>query len=293
HKSAPNALKPLRGFISSGNQTAFHLLRDPDLKTHSVLDAQTFFRLPDLGGALLDYMKRAQRGAAVFSLSGQRTNAALPSPFPFKVQLWSKFRIQGRQYHNTHLPNDIHTVFATPPGPEWEYGRNDCVVINIDNTKLWPHSSLEGHCIALVKMIFLPSYGRNSLVKPLRGTEEFLVYCERFDVVNQPPPPPQYNDIPCYQAWKPFYPDYASGCYILKKALRANGTPFGDIIPLPQFRAQVDVSPRLRGPADSRLSPMNVMAVGSDFLLNKYWEKELWYILEKADPCVSSNSSTT
>ncbi|KAF5347497.1 hypothetical protein D9757_014317 [Collybiopsis confluens] len=119
------------------------------------------------------------------------------------------------------------------------------------------------------------------------GADQFLAYCERFDVVSQPPPPQQYAHLPCYHAWKPHYPDYFSGCYVLRKALRSSGAPFGDIIPISQFRAQVAVAPRLRNVADIHLTSYNVMTYASDYLLNKFWDKELWYAFENADPCLS------
>ncbi|KAJ3834116.1 hypothetical protein F5878DRAFT_545408 [Lentinula raphanica] len=279
----PNAPRPLRTFLGNRGHTAFHLIREPDLKTHTVQDAQTLFQLPDFSAALLDYLNRARSGTSVFAIAGRRMVNDVSTEFPFTIKIWSKLHVQGKQYHAIHLPNDTHTVFATPPNAEWKFGRNDCVLINIDDQRVWPQSSLEGHCVVMVKMIFAPTYGRNKNHHP--RTDEFLAYCKRFDVVNQPPPPSQYANIPCYQAWKPNYPDYFSGCYVLKKALRSNGEPFGDIIPVSQFRAQVDVAPRLRGAADSRLTRSNVMAYATDYLLNKFWEKELWYALDKSDLC--------
>ncbi|KAJ3818244.1 hypothetical protein F5880DRAFT_1491700 [Lentinula raphanica] len=278
----PNAPQPLRTFLGNRGHTAFHLIREPDLKTYTVHDAQALFQLPDFSLALQDYLHRARSGTSVFAIAGRRM-ANEATEFPFSVKIWSKLHIQGKQYHDMHLPNDTHTVFATPPDADWRFGRNDCALVNIDDQNVWPRSSLEGHCVVMVKMIFAPAYSKNKSHHP--RTDEFLAYCERFDVVNQPAPPPQYADIPCYQAWKPYYPDYFSGCYVLRKALRANGEPFGDIIPISQFRAQVDVTPRLRGAADSRLTRSNVMAYASDYLLNKFWEKELWYALEKSDLC--------
>ncbi|KAJ3739032.1 hypothetical protein DFH05DRAFT_1595529 [Lentinula detonsa] len=286
-RTDPNTPSPLPTF-TNGDHTAFHLLWDPDLKTLSLDDVQRTFNLPDFFGAVLDYLDRANTGTHIFSIRGQRTPRDVSTLHaPFRVKVWSKLSIQGRQYHNIHLPNETHTIFAAPPGSEYKFGRSDCVVFNIDAKKIWPRSSLEGHAVAIVKVVFAPAYGRYSTYHHPR-TDEFLAYCERYDVVNQPPPPAKYTHLPCYQAWKPYYPDYASGCYVLKKALRTNGTPFGDIVPISQFRAQVDLAPYLQGKADSHLSPTNVMTYAPRLLLNKYWEKELWYALDKSDPCSSS-----
>ncbi|KAF5390496.1 hypothetical protein D9757_005246 [Collybiopsis confluens] len=280
------ALNPFRSFLSNRGHTAFHLIQQPDLKSHSVLEAQAVFQLPDFSGALEDYFTRARLGISTFTIAGRRS-ASHTHEFPFKVHVWSKVAIQGRQFHNLLLPNDIRTIFATPPSPDsqWKFGRNDCVLLNIDDEKEWPHSSLEGHCVAIVKMIFSLSYPANHANRP--GADRFLAYCERFDTVNQPPPPQQYAHLPCYQAWKLYYPDYFSGCYVLRKALRSSGAPFGDVIPISQFRAQVAVAPRLRNTADIHLTPYNVMTYASEYLLNKFWDKELWYAFENADPCSS------
>ncbi|KAJ3765392.1 hypothetical protein FB446DRAFT_795094 [Lentinula raphanica] len=237
-RNNPNAPKPLRALLANKGHTAFHLIREPDLKTHSVHDAQALFQLPDFPAALFDYLARAKSGTSTFTIAGRRMVHGVATQFPFTLKTWSKVNIQGKQYHNLLRPNDTRTVFATSPdaGSDWKFGRTDCVLINTDDQKVWPQSSLEGHRAVVVKIIFAPAYPRDVIHRP--RTDEFLAYCERFDVVNQPSPPPGYADLPCYQAWKPHFPDYFSGCYVLKKALRSNGQPFWDIIPVSQFRAQ-------------------------------------------------------
>lgn len=134
-------------------------------------------------------------------------------------------------------------------------------------------------------MIFAPSKPRGAKFPP-PGTDKILAYCERLDVVNQPLPPSKYAKLPVYQAWGPgIYPDYFSGQYVLRKVFRKDKMPLGDIIPLLQFRAMVDVEVRHREKANTFLTCYNVSHVSDNFFLNKYLDKELFYALEKSHPC--------
>jgi len=81
------------------------------------------------------------------------------------------------------------------------------------------------------------------------------------------------------------YPDYFSGQYVLRKAFRRDSTPLGDIIPLPQFRAMVDVNTRHGEKANPSLTCYNITHISDNFLLNKYWDKENFYAFQKSDPC--------
>ena len=63
---------------------------------------------------------------------------------PFKdIQVWFKLRLQTRDIHTCAvLP--VQTVLASPPEGAWEYGCYDSVVVNMDGTKTWPSSGLQG-----------------------------------------------------------------------------------------------------------------------------------------------------
>lgn len=105
----------------------------------------------------------------------------------------------------------------------------------------------------------------------------FLTYAQRFDIV------PQLNPKLSNSATaKGPYPDPSSGLYILKRAKRANQGLIGDIIPLDQVRTLVELAPRFGGSADRRLTKANSLAYSSEFWLNKYLTKELFYALELA-----------
>ena len=90
---------------------------------------------------------------------------------------------------------------------------------------------------------------------------QFLAYVRRYDIINQQNPNPN------------------GGLYLLKKATRANGEQIGDIVPLEQIRALVDLTPRFSSTANAKLISSTSMAYSKEFWLNKYFNKELFYAL--------------
>jgi len=74
-------------------------------------------------------------------------------------------------------------------------------------------------------------------------------------------------------------PQATTGLYLLKRAKRRNGDIMGDIVPLDQVRALVDVVPRFGRKADTRLTMANSMEYSEEFWLNKYFNKELFLSL--------------
>ena len=99
---------------------------------------------------------------------------------------------------------------------------------------------------------------------------QFLVYIQCYDVVPQHDPTgAQYG----------MYPDSNTGCYLLKRAVQSNGEVLRDIIPLDQLRSLADVAPRFGEEADPRLTNTNSIVYAKEFWLNKYFDKELFYIL--------------
>ncbi|KAJ4494093.1 hypothetical protein C8J55DRAFT_416949 [Lentinula edodes] len=288
-KQDASALLPLRIFTDniSGEISAFKVNRDPDLKTLTIEQVSNLYSLPDFSGACLDFLERIQAKTQTFVIGGRRSlNQSISLPFT-RVKVWSRIRIQTKTYFNTDLLADSHTIFAAPPSPGWEFGRQNAAVVNINSSFEWPRSSLEGHCVVLVKIIFTVAQPRKPS-PPVDGTHRFLAYCERLDVVNQPPPPLEYRSLPGYNAWPSHFPDYSSGCFILKRARRADGTPFGDIIPVSQFRSLVDICPRYRSTPHASLTRSSSQYHSDEFFLNKYFNKELFFTLDKVDPCLTS-----
>ena len=67
--------------------------------------------------------------------------------------------------------------------------------------------------------------------------------------------------------------------HVLHRVKRANGKYFGNVIPLNQLRAPVNLVPRFRKTENKCLSSKNSMALSEEFWLNKYWEKDFFYAL--------------
>jgi len=101
----------------------------------------------------------------------------------------------------------------------------------------------------------------------------FLTYVQRFDIVPQ-----------AQQQWggttaKGSFPDQASSLFVFKRAKRSNMTLIGDILPLCQLRSLVDLIPRFGTTAHRSLTSENCLEYSSEFLLNKYFDKELFWPL--------------
>ena len=72
----------------------------------------------------------------------------------------------------------------------------------------------------------------------------------------------------------------STGMYCLKRARRSDGSFFGNVIVLEHIRALVDLVPRFGEAAEKRLSKETVLEHVSEFRLNKYFHKELFYALQ-------------
>jgi hypothetical protein len=142
HGLYPLAPQPYRTFVSA--QTAIHLTRDPSFRRMSVEQAAEQFNLPDLLGALIDYLSLDDSDNCAV---GSRRVADCNSPLPSNIkalEVWTKIRIQNHAYHVPHDVLPAQTVNVFPPSMAWPVGRGDAVLINMDPTKVWPHGGIEG-----------------------------------------------------------------------------------------------------------------------------------------------------
>jgi hypothetical protein len=94
---------------------------------------------------------------------------------------------------------------------------------------------------------------------------------QRFNIV------PQVNPAFSGSGLAGPFPEQATSMYLLRRSLRSNGSPLGDIIPLSQLRALVDLCPHFSEKADNRLTIHNGMAFSKEFWLNKYFDKEMFF----------------
>jgi hypothetical protein len=67
--------------------------------------------------------------------------------------------------------------------------------------------------------------------------------------------------------------------FVLKHDLRQDGSIVGDIIPLSQLRALVELTPVFGEKADCRVAKELSLEYSMNFWLNKYFTKELYYAL--------------
>jgi hypothetical protein len=98
-----------------------------------------------------------------------------------------------------------------------------------------------------------------------------LAYAQRFDIVPQP--------CPQSLEQKGLYVEPLTKMYRMKRACRSDRSNMGGIIPLGQVRALVNLVPLFGEVADKRLTKETLLEYGSDFWLNPYFDKELFYSL--------------
>ena len=118
---------------------------------------------------------------------------------------------------------------------------------------------------------------RNPAFAPLPGTEGFLAYVQRFDVIPQVNPETNVRGA---------FPEATSGMYALKRARRYNasgqrGSPQGDIIPLDRLRVPVELTPQFGKKADPRLKKETSLDHWDTFWLSKWFNKELFFALSQ------------
>ena len=128
----------------------------------------------------------------------------------------------------------------------------------------------EGHCVAQIRMLFLVAPRRGGEL--LRGLEQFLAYVEWFDLIPQP------------VSLAPTSPRAAgrnpvTQMYLLKRASRAGLQHFGDVVPLTQLRDPVQLIPSFGKSADPWLTMQNSLHYSTEFWLNSYANKEIFWAL--------------
>jgi hypothetical protein len=129
-----------------------------------------------------------------------------------------------------------------------------------------------GHCVAQVRLVMraVPFCG----FRIPQGANVFLTYVQRFDLV------PQVNASFSTNGSAGQFPEPSTSMYLLRRAVRANGSCLGDVIPLSQLRTLVDLIPNFGAKADGHLTMANSLEYSNQFWLNKYFDKEMFYALE-------------
>ncbi|KDQ57872.1 hypothetical protein JAAARDRAFT_57695 [Jaapia argillacea MUCL 33604] len=251
---------PLRTFAD--HFTALHLNNEPSIRRITVDSAAIQFGLSDLCPALGDFLLRCQKQqeSQPRSLLGGRRVSRADCHLPFtELQIWFSIRVQNKSpYDVTQVLRSLN-LQASPPDSEWPLGRYDAVLLSHDPDIVgpWPLRSIQDHSVAQIRMVMRPLW-------MAVDSPPYLVYAQRFDIVSQGPL--LASGVPA--------PDPASGMYVLKRALRTDGSRMGDVVPISHIRLPLDLVGRFGSVADVRLSETNSLECSSEFLLNKYWDKE-------------------
>ncbi|KAG1884486.1 uncharacterized protein F5891DRAFT_971192 [Suillus fuscotomentosus] len=262
HREVGTVPVPVRSFVVE--RTAFHLTYDPSIRNISVDDAAIKFGLPDLRPAIADFLRReATHGRDHIHTIGGARRAGPTASLPFdKLQVWFKLRVQDTDFHDASIIRPAQTLNCAPPSDPWTCGRYDTVIINNEARYLWPEDGLRGHTIGQIRLI-MRAVGKSGTNWSWK--DHFLVYVHRFDIV------PQSSGADDREP--------STQLHLLKRAKRSNGTWVGDVIPVTQLRAPVNLVPRFGASADNRLTPYNSMEHASQFWLNRYWDKNVYFPL--------------
>ncbi|KAG1842819.1 hypothetical protein C8R48DRAFT_619290 [Suillus tomentosus] len=262
HKPVGSVPLPLRSFVIG--RIAFHLGYDPSIRNISVDDVALKFNLPDLRPALSDFLQHEASSERdhIHAIGGPRKagpNAVLPFE---KVQVWFKLRLQDTEFHDVHNIRPAQTINCAPPSEPWTHGHYDSIIVNTEAEHSWPTSGLQGtsqliwHTVAQIRLIFRP-LGKTGTQWVWR--DRFLTYVHRFDIIGVREPTTQM--------------------YVLKRAKRSNGTCMGDVVPISQVRAPVNLVPRFGAAADNRLTAYNSVEHASELWLNRFWDKNSYFPL--------------
>ena len=106
---------------------------------------------------------------------------------------------------------------------------------------------------------------------PVWSVNIFLTYAERFDIILHPTFYGSTTRGTC--------PDPVTGQYVVKRSTRANGTRLGDVVPLSQARIPAPLVPRYGVRADPKLTSRNSLEYSTEFYLNRFFDKELYYFM--------------
>lgn len=285
----------------AGTNLAYHLNRNPNFKMAIIEDVSQQFNLPDLRSALAEYMAQVWSGANPMAFSINAWQRAADSLLPFShLQVWNSFCLQLKTYHAPNMTNPPQQINAFPPSKKLPFGQADPVIYNVDSEEKWLHSSLTGFffikldlILTNLSMTFLKGHqiGQVQLIFRIislsthasRLHDCFLTYIHCFDIVPQPNP-----SLTGFATARGPYPEPASSMYIVKRVQRSNNTLIGSILPLQQIQSMVNLVPRFGKKADWCLTKTNSLAYSTEFWLNKYFDKELFYALESAQSVVDS-----
>ncbi|KAG0705579.1 hypothetical protein DFH29DRAFT_980830 [Suillus ampliporus] len=129
---------------------------------------------------------------------------------------------------------------------------SDVAIVNVDSVYDWPKSGLKGHAVCELQLIVRPIPRRGSHIT---WRDKYLCYVHSFKIGAVDP---------------------VTQMHTLTRAKHANGTLVGDVVPLTQLQAFVNIIPRLGTAVDPRLTKATSAHYHSSFYLNKYFDKQIY-----------------
>ena len=136
---------------------AIHLNVESTHQCQSVDDVTEDFGLPDLCGALADYVNawggHMRRNSMYLVVQGSQVLISF-----FNLQIWHKVCLQQKLYH---LPNKLEPMFTVsthPPDQTWKYGQYDAAILQVDLAHQWPLSGLTGMLFFYSKSVALTQH---------------------------------------------------------------------------------------------------------------------------------------
>ena len=82
--------------------------------------------------------------SANYVIGGQQRAAANTDINFSKIEIWSSMHIQMKMFHNANKVTPSQLINACPPSDDWPLGCYDNVIVNMDDSKHWPQSGLDG-----------------------------------------------------------------------------------------------------------------------------------------------------
>ncbi|KAG1733273.1 hypothetical protein EDB19DRAFT_1830994 [Suillus lakei] len=242
HKEVGTVPLPLCTFVVG--RMAFHLTYAPSIRSISIDDAAIKFGHSDLWPAIAGFLHhKATHGQNHIHTIGGARRAGANASLPFqKIQIWFKLRLQDTEFHDSSIIRPAQTLNF---------------IVNNESGYLWPADGLCGHTVGQLRLIMRP-VGKSNM--DWSWIDRFLIYVHCFDGTTSARDP-------------------ATRLHLIRRVKRSNGMLVGDIIPLTQIKAPVNLIPRFRASADNHLTSQNSMEHASEFWLNIFWDKNMFFPL--------------
>ncbi|KAH8999792.1 hypothetical protein EDB86DRAFT_3063873 [Lactarius hatsudake] len=259
----PTANYFLNGFVSSDSLTAFHLNKTPDIASISISDAANLYTLQDFWPALGDFT----RGLSHQQRRGRRISRGHPDVGFNHIRVWFQFKIQLRSTHDRHVVVPAQTVQALPLSKKHPQGLCDAVLIHTHGDA--GDESFQETQVIQVRMVFQPI----SREQPSESIHLLLCYVQKFSFAGR-----RAEDGTRSK-------EQNVGMYLVRRQFRAPTVGsgermcMGDITPIIDIAHAVDIVPVYGARMDPRITAENSLDIPTDFYLNDFSDKEIYYTL--------------